>query len=349
MSDLEEFIGQVPDISRLSRPLNVAKTIVEEATDSLDKYSRFLGRNPDGRGTIEAHALLPQRLWPLFSCREVDDLRLWAEAIIDAGGFVPAVQVIEQLENARPEKITKRRLTDAADALARLSVGMAPDPRFALRSPKFGEPVVLFRLPEGITVLEQVSSRYKSILVAMAVGSFIAHVDDSLAAIEQGELIAMIGDAVDLSGTERARLRANLDWMMAVPPDLALFRRHVKDLPGDLSRELGQFALAMAASDGVVSAGEVGALERLYKALGLETEGIYSAIHNLTAPGEPVTVLPSGDGEQGFAIPARPDDSSTVDLDAERIASVMANTERVSSILGTIFQEGEDEPEGGGG
>ena len=345
VSDLEEYIGQVPDISRISRPLNVAKTIVDEATEALDKYSRFLGRNPDGRGTIEAHALLPQRLWPLFPCREVDDLRLWAQGIIDAGGFVPVVQVVEQLENARPEKITKRRLTDAADALARLSVGMAPDPRFALRSPKYGEPVVLFRLPEGITVLEHVSSRYKSILVAIAVGSFIAHADEDLAAIEHGGLIAMIGDAVDLSGTERARLRANLDWMMAVPPDLALFQRHVKDLPGDLSRELGQLALVMAASDGVVSAKEVSALERLYQVLGLETDGIYSAIHNLTSPDEPVTVLPSGDREQGFTIPPRPGDSGTVNLNAERIASVMANTERVSSILGAIFQEGEDENE----
>ena len=345
VSDLEEYIGQVPDISRISRPLNVAKTIVDEATEALDKYSRFLGRNPDGRGTIEAHALLPQRLWPLFPCREVDDLRLWAQGIIDAGGFVPVVQVVEQLENARPEKITKRRLTDAADALARLSVGMAPDPRFALRSPKYGEPVVLFRLPEGITVLEQVSSRYKSILVAIAVGSFIAHADDALAAIEHGGLIAMIGDAVDLSGTEQARLRANLDWMMAVPQDLALFRRHVKDLPGDLSRELGQLALVMAASDGVVSAKEVSALERLYQVLGLETDGIYSAIHSLTSPDEPVTVLPSGDREHGFAIPPRPDASDTVNLNAERIAYVMANTERVSSILGAIFQEGEDENE----
>ncbi len=345
VSDLEEYIGHVPDISRISRPLNVAKTIVDEATEALDKYSRFLGRNPDGRGTIEAHALLPQRLWPLFQCEEVDDLRRWAAGIIDAGGFVPVVQVIEQLENAPPEKITKRRLTDAADAMARLSVGMAPDPRFALRSPKYGEPVVLFRLPEGITVLEEVSNRYKSILVAIAVGSFIAHADDDLAAIEHGELIAMIGDTEDLSETERARLRANLDWIMAVPPDLGLFRRHVKDLPDDISRELGQFALVMAASDGVVSAKEVSALERLFRALGLETDGIYSAIHNLTSPDEPVTVLPSGDREQGFAIPPCPDHSGTVNLDAERIASVMANTERVSSILGAIFQEDEPEEE----
>ena len=345
VSDLEEYIGQVPDISRISRPLNVAKTIVDDATDALDRYSRFLGRNPDGRGTIEAHALLPQRLWPLFPCQEVDDLRRWAEGIIDAGGRVPVVEVIERLENAHPEKIAKRRLTDAADALARLSIGMAPDPRFALRSPKYGEPVVLFRLPEGVTVLDEVSSRYKSILVAVAVGSFVAQADDAIASKEHDQLIDMIDAAEELPGAERARLRANLDWMMAVAPDLALFRRHVKELPNDISQELGKLALALAASDGVVSAHEVSALERLYRTLGLETDGIYSAIHTLISRDEPVTVLPSGDREEGFAIPSRPDDSSTVNLDAERIASVMANTERVSSILGAIFQEDEPEEE----
>ena len=344
VSDLDEYIGHVPDISRISKPLNVAKTIVDEATDALDRYSRFLGRNPDGRGTIEAHALLPERLWPLFPCEEVEDLRRWSEEIIDDDGLVPVTQVIEHLENEHPEKITKRRLTDAADALARLSVGMAPDPRFALRSPKYGEPVVLFRLPAGVTVLDEVSSRYKSILVAIAVGSFLAHADDGLATAEHDELVAIISAADDLSETERARLRANLDWMMTVTPDLTLFRRHLKDLPDDTSQELGQFALALAASDGVVSAKEVSALERLYRALGLESGGIYSALHALTSPDEPVTVLPASSQEQGFTIPPRPDESGPVKLNAQRVAAVMANTERVSSILGEIFQE--EDPEG---
>lgn len=344
-SNLDEHIGHLPDISRITRPLNVAKPIVDEATEALDRYSRFLGRNPDGRGTIEAHALLPERLWPSFPCAEVDDLRQWAEEIIDAGGLVPVVQVIERLEGAPPERITKRRLTDAADALARLSVGMAPDPRFALRSPKYGEPVVLFRMPEGVTSLDEVSGRYKSILVAIAIGSFIAQADEAVAATEHGELVAMIDPAVDLSKTELARLRANLNWMEAVPPDLALFRRHLKDVPDDASHQLGQFALALAASDGVVSTKEVGALERLYKAMGLEQGGIYSALHALTSGDEPATVLPAGRQEQGFGIPTRPDAGGSVNLDAERVASVMANTARVSSILGEIFQEDEPEDE----
>ena len=345
VADLDEYIGHVPDISRISRPLNVAKTIVDEATEALDRYSRFLGRNPDGRGTIEAHALLPERLWPLFPCAAVDDLRRWAEEIIDAGGLTSVVQVIQRLENAHPEKITRRRLTDAADALARLSVGMAPDPRFALRSPKYGEPVVLFQLPERATALDEVSGRYKSILVAITIGSFIAQADEAYASTEHGELVAMVDAAEELSGTERARLRANLDWMITVPPDLALFRRHLKDVPDDTSHELGQFALALAASDGVISNKEVGALERLYKAMGLEQDGIYSALHALTSGDEPVTVLPASRQEQGFGIPARPDDGGSVSLNAERVAYVMANTARVSSILGEIFQGEEPEEE----
>lgn len=43
--------------------------------------------------------------------------------------------------------------------------------------------------------------------------------------------------------------------------------------------------------------------------------------------------------------PPRPDESGAVNLDAARIASVMADTERVSSILGAIFQEDEPEEE----
>ena len=343
--DLKPFLGEIPDISGTSRPLTVAKELVEEATDALDKYSRFLGRNPEGRDTIEAHALLPERLWPLFPNAEMEDLRRWAEEIVETGGLSPVEQVIARLEGAPPEKIGKRQLTGAADALAGLSIGMAPDPRFALRSPKLGEPVVLFRLPEGITALEEVSEKYKNILVAIAMGSFVAHADGTIAAKERSALEARI-DTAELSGGERARLLANLQWMLAVQPDLALFRRRLKDAPEIVRHELGQVALAMAAADGVVDPGEIKAIERLYKAIGLTTDGVYSDLHALTAGSEPVTVRTAGTaGEQarGFAIPPPPERDGKVVLDAGRVASLMADTAHVSSVLGEIF--GDDDPD----
>ena len=342
---LEEYIGAVPDISRITQPLNAARNLVEEATDSLDKYSRFLGRNPNGRGTIEAHILLPERLWHVFPNPEMDSLREWAVEIIDAGGLCPVEAVVERLEGVAPESIGKRQLTDAADALARLSVGLAPDPRFALRSPKRGEPVVLFNLPEGVTRLEAVSGKYKSLLVSVAIGSFVAQADESVSESESNALAAAIDRDPDLPEGERSRLKANLRWMVAVRPDLSLLRRHLRNAPCETSHEMGQIAFSIAASDGVISGREVAALERLYSAIGLKTDGIYSALHTLSSADDPVTVIPPAEGQPGFAIPPRPDPENQLSLDADRVAAVMTNTARVSALLSEIFQDEEREEE----
>lgn len=339
---LDQFIGDVPDISSISKPLNDANKIVEAATDELDKYSRFLGRNPEGRGTIEAHALLPKRLWSVFPCAGMEDLLAWATEIIKKGGLLPVEKIIERVEGATPEKVRKQQLTGVADALARLSIGMAPDPRFALRSPKLGEPVVLFRLPEGIIELEKVDQAYKDILVSIALGSFIAHADGTVTMEERGALEAKI-NAANVSETERARLFANLKWMLEVSPDLGLFRRHLKDIPEKTRHEFGRIALAIAAVDGIIDPGEIRAIEKLYKAMGLETEGVYSDLHALTSGNEPVTVQTAGEEERSFAIPKPSARDNKVVLDAGRVDSIMTNTARVSSILSDIFYD--DEPE----
>lgn len=345
-ADLSTDLGDVPDISGLSRSLNIADEFVEQATVELDKYSRFLGRNPEGRDTIEAHALLPERLWPLFPSTKMEQLGEWASEIIKRGGLVPVEQVIERLEGVEPTKIAKRQLTGAADALARLSIGMAPDPRFALRSPKLGEPVVLFGLPEGITALEEVSDNYRHVLVAIAIGSFIAHADGTIAAPEHAALLARIDNA-ELPAPERARLVANLQWLMAVQPDLALFRRRLVDASEEVRQQFGEMALGMAAADGAIDPGEIKAVERLYKSIGLSADGIYSALHALAAGDEPVTVRRAQEQPKGFDIP-KPEREATVSLNTDRVAALMADTARASAVLGSIFSDddlGESDPQ----
>lgn len=344
--DLGHLLGDIPDIAVTSKSLNVARALAEAATDALDKYSRFLGRNPDGRDTIGAHALLPSRLWPVFPCAEMEDLRHWADTVIDAGGLSPIERVVGQLEGAPPEKVGRRQLTGTADALARLSIGMAPDPRFALRSPKVGESVVLFRLPEGITALEEVSEEYREILLVVAMGGFIAHADGAIAARERRALEDRI-HASAVSEAERARLLANLQWMLVVPPDLPLLRRRMKGLSGEARQEMGRVALAMALADGAIAPGEIEAIKRLYRAIGLRSDGVYSDLHALALQSEPVTVRPAGEPDREFAIPPQPERDTKVALDPERLAALVADTARVSAVLGNIFQEDEagDEPE----
>ena len=204
---------------------------------------------------------------------------------MEGDGFTGIERVIEQLEGSRPEKTNKRQLIGAADALARLSIGIAPDPRFALRSPRLGEPVVLFPLPGGITALEEVSDGYKELLVSIAMGSFVAHADGSIAARERITLEAWI-EAAQLPEAERVRLHANLKWMLSVAPDLGLLRRRLKDASEDSRQALGKIALSMAAVDGVIDPGEIKAIEKLYKAIGLPTDDIYSSLHADTTRSE---------------------------------------------------------------
>jgi hypothetical protein len=112
----------------------------------------------------------------------------------------------------------------------------------------------------------------------------------------------------------------------------------------------------MSTADGEVGPKEIKGLERLFKTIGLNTDGIYSALHALTIPKEtqtdrtdegPVTVQTQDEPERVFTIPPQPEPDGNVTLNPDRVASVVANTARVASILGEIFQD--DEPEEGTG
>lgn len=331
----------VPDISGLRKPVEIAQELADEVMNDLDKLSRFLGRNPDGRGSVEAHALLPSELWDAFPSEEMDRLKSWASDIVDRGGLVPLKEVIRRLEGETNEKIGKRQMTGAADALARLGFGLAPDPRFALRSPKAEEPVVLFSLGEPIERLEEVSDSYRSALIELALGSFVAHADGRIAEPERRALEDQVS-AATLSDQERRRLRANLEWFLAVPPDMALLRRKLKEVGQDNQAAMRAALVGAAHADGIIHSDEVASIEKIYKALGLDPALAYSDLHAGEVGDGPRTVRASQPGRPGEAIPDL-EKASGPKLDASRIAAIRSDTERVSSVLGQIFDVEEEE------
>ena len=345
VTDLGGNLGGVPDVSSLSSPLSSARSIADKATDGLDKYSRYLGRNPEGRGTIEAHALLPEAVWSLFPCPEKEELRTWVANQVDVGGLVLVEDVIERLEGARPDRIGKRQLMGVADALARLGIGMAPDPRFALRNPQFGEPVVLFHLPGDALAIESPSEAYRSAILSLAVGTLVAHADGRIDDAEKMHLAAQIDANRSVTEAERSRLHANLSWMVAVPPDISMLRRRLRNATESARSALGQLAVVAAAADGRIDPEEIRTIERLYTAMGLDRERVYTDLHALTSMPEPVTVRPADLTPREYAIPSplREKPAGTVILDAARVSAVMADTVRVSHVLGDIFDDDDEE------
>ncbi len=333
--------ARVPDISGLRKPVEIAQEIADEAMDDLDKLSRYLGRNPDGRGSVEAQALLPQELWELFPSEELESLKAWAADRVGSGGLIPVLDVIERLESSRPEKLSKRILTGAADALARIGYGFAPDPRFALRSPKLDEPVMLFELGEAVGQLEDVSDDYRAALIEAALGSFVAHADGQITESERKSLQAKATDVDRLSGQEYRRLAANVEWMLAVAPDMTLLRRKLKDTGPEAMASIRSALVAAAHADGVIQSEEVAGIEKVYKALGLDPALVYSDLHAGDVSDGPVRVRAAEPGAAGETIPDEAP-SGPPKLDAARIAAIQSDTARVSSVLGDIFDDTPD-------
>ena len=333
--------AQIPNVSDLRSPMQKAQKIADEAMDELDKFSRYLGRNPDGRGTIEAQALLPAELWSLFPSDELEKLKDWAREQVAAGGLVPALDVISRLEGETPEKLGKRNLTGAADALARIGFGMAPDPRFSLRGPKIDEPVVIFELGEPVEQLEDVSPAYRTELFELALATFVAHADSKIVEAERRALREKIDAVSGLTELERKRLHANLEWYLDVPPDMSWLRSKLKDADAEHHLALRAAVVAIAHADSVIQSEEVACIEKIYKALGIDAGLVYADLHAGDVPDGPVRVKAAEAEAPGEQIPDEPK-AKAGSLDAARIAAIRNDTERVSSVLGEIFSADED-------
>jgi len=334
----------VPDISGLRKPLEIGQEIVDEVTEALDKLSRYLGRTPDGRGSIEAQALLPAELRALFPSEALEQLMAWAASIAEQGGLVPAADVVARIEGARPDKLNKSLLTGAADTLARIGFGLAPDPRFALRAPKIDEPLVIFALGEAVENLEEVSAAYRAALLELALGAFVVQADGVISEPERAALMARIDETAGVSAPERLRLKANMEWLLAVPSDMALLRRKLKETGADAHLALRAALIAAAHADGIIQSEEVAGIEKLYKALGLDPALVYSDIHAGDVLDGPVRVKPATAGAPGEAIPGEPR-RPVQKLDPALIAAIRSDTARVSSVLGEIFSTEAPEPE----
>ena len=113
--------ASVPEISEIRKPVEIAQEVAEEATVALEKFSRYIGRKPDGRGTIEAQALLPAALRALFPSEELLNLETWARELLSKGGRIPAVDLIARIEGARPDKLSRGQLTSPMPIRSRVS------------------------------------------------------------------------------------------------------------------------------------------------------------------------------------------------------------------------------------
>ena len=336
-------MGSIPDVARRTSSLNKLKVLGLECTEALQGLSQYRRRYPDGAGSLEAVALLPDDVRAPLEGKVVKDFRDWADAAIETGpSLVPLDDVMAHWAPGRSTKLTKADAVAMASLFAKLGTGIEPDVRFGSSTPAQSSHVVLFSLPPGATAAP--SAQYAAAATVVHLAGVVASADGSVSDAERRHLAEHLEVVLGLDHAERVRLEAHLLWLVGAKTSLASLKKRVDALDQGRRAAIGRFVVGFAASDGLVSAPELTMLAKLYRLLGLNESEVYSVVHALASadPG-PVTVQEADSGEVRWPIPALgPDPAIAVRLDPAKIRARLAETASVSALLADIFTDDEE-------
>jgi len=346
--DLQPQLGDLPDVAALTGPTKKMREILDGCAEELEAYSRFLGRRPNGRDSLQALSMLPAELVQKADGGEVKKLREWLDILLTNGpALVESGELMARL--AIDANYGKAGVRSCADALQSFHVALMPNPRVSLQLPKIGQPFVLYRCgSEEIPDSEIAPFRLASLALTFA--AFVAHADSALSPKESKRLVDMVQAAPGLSDRGRLDLGAHLRWLQAVPAEPAALRSRLSAFSAEDRHQLGLVALSAASADVSVHPAEIKALQRIYKMLGLNEDGVLSDLHSaMAAPAGLTAIQITRATAPGFAIPKSPDAATKpgmpgeIHLDADRLKQIGESTQRVNEILSKVFTEEEAE------
>lgn len=323
----ELTFGDTPDVSVLTGPRKKLQAIVDSATQEIEQYSRYVGRDATNRSkadALEALLLLPSGYWPAKAQDALQGLR----RRIGQGMVVLTFQELLSALDAR-SVLNKERVQLLAQVLVAQEVGMEPDVLGGAKVPKPDERVVLFSLPTSADPAKPTPS-YQAALLTLQLASAVASADGEFSIKEMTHLREQAQTWTHLTPSHIRRLLAHLRLLMEAPVTLASLKKKLEPLDVSAKGAIAEFMATVAQSDGTVTPDEVKMLEKVYKALGVEPKKVFSDVHAAAVdekPGEAAKGAPSG-----------------FKLDPVRIAALQRDTAKVSALLANIFTEEEVQP-----
>ncbi|MFP2923847.1 TerB N-terminal domain-containing protein [Pyxidicoccus sp. 3LG] len=333
--------------------LKPVRALIDDCCAALESYSRWVGKNPDGKHSMSALALLPAELASTHEGAEVQALKTTLQQSLagKVSASVSARDLLKSWPTATPEKLSRSEAVGLAQMLEKLGYGMEPDPRMGGPVLSLEESAVIFPLlPESPSAP---SSDYLGALATLHLASAVATADGTVTSEETARLEAMLETALGLLPSEKARLKAHLAWLLARPASSAGHKKRVEALTPEARTALGRLLVEVAVADGNVTPQELKTLSKLYPMLGLDEASVYAHVHTASAArpvaaAEPVPMRMAGEQAKGFTIPSPPPEEESkatrtggVALDMRSVQAKLAESAAVSSLLGSIFAEEE--------
>ncbi|MGC2502352.1 MAG: TerB N-terminal domain-containing protein [Silvibacterium sp.] len=317
-----EFSG-IPDVAALSGPQQTLKAVVEQSTEMIDGYSRYLGRNTMKAGTLEALLNLPLRFWP---SAESDRWQAFLTSVVDPMEPVIFETMLRELGYAGDPVLAK--ITEIVTNLNLALVGFEPDILAGARRPKPSDMVVLFRLTSE-PGSDRTTNEYKRASLTVSLSACIALADGHASEEKVTAVEAMIASWQHLHIDLRTRLCGQYRLQVRQGISLASFKSRFASLTTDARMPLALALSSLATVDGNIAVTEVKLLEQVYQVLGLEPQLLYSHLHGGSQHVRPLPSSPRSpsSGTNGYAV------------DAARLAALRQETEQVSALLAGVFVE----------
>lgn len=312
--------GETPDVSVLTGPVKRIQSLVDSVTKELETFSRFLGRNPDDKASLEGLLLLPATLWP------AERQRTLAQLEVRIAGDVLAMSLGElQSVLGAQSTLTRDKVLGLVRALESINIGMEPDVLNGAKVPKSEETVVLFSIPPGEPVSRRTAA-YHAAALTLELASAVATADGEFSSKEEMHLREQVQSWTHLTPNHLRRLIAHLRLLTVAPASLSRLKKKLEPLDNVAKETLAAFMATVAQSDGTVAPNEVKMLEKVYKALGVDSTKVFSHLHQV-ATDTPVSATSSNGRAAEFK------------LDHSRVAALQQDTEKVTALLSSIFTE----------
>ena len=260
-------VGNLPDVSRLKRPIRRLQKLAEAVTDELAPYSRWVGRSGD-RESLAAIALLPPELISASPSIELRDFLEKIESALDRKEIatIPVLELVDRFPTQRTNIFSAREAATLARLLERLGFGIAPDVRYSKINLTKHEYAAVFRLPDQQA---EPSDRYRAATVLLHLGAAVSTADGTVTADEERLLETHLEQALELPKTDRIRLRALLHWLLIEAPTLSRMKSRMENLTDSDRKLVARFVVTVAGADGSVNSDEIKVLNRVYKLVGL--------------------------------------------------------------------------------
>lgn len=318
----------LPDVTILKRPKTIIGTVGDQCHAKLDAYARFLGRKSAEVNPALGLGLLPPELLSSSNNSEIANLRRTIEGSLGKSewGEILGSTLYAHWPTTNPDKMTKKENMSLVQLLGSLGWGIEPDPRFGKSGLTPNTQAIVFPLPQTAPAVP--SKEYMAACTLLHLAALVSAADGTVSEDEEAHLEQHLESQLGLYPEERVRLRAHMRYILTSPPTIAGLKKRLEHVTTRQKETIAHFLIDVALADGIVDANEVKVLEKIYKAMNLDHQALYSQIHAISTNVPPVRTVSTG---------VKPE------LDEALLAKKLKETEEVASILTGILGE-EEEP-----